>query len=584
MRSKLFAQLLVPGLAVLTTVLGVGSSASAATAVCKAPKPWQPPASSTVVGKGTAKSCTQRALRSAVAAGGHVTFKCGGKAVTIPVTSEMKVAKTTVIDGAGKVTFKGAGKNRLLVVGAAGVRLSVRNLRLVNGAAAKATKDKNDRGKGGAIAGGWRTYVEVIGSTFEGNSAGAGGGAIYVGTDSTLSIVRSVFRSNSTGSFGGAVFSMLSPLTVIDSTFTKNSSRGGGGAIGTDGASAPERRNGEIRICGSVFDRNTGGDTGGAAFLWTYAPERIIVDRTTFKKNKAGGFAGAARLSTGTTPGKKGSITIRSSNFLSNSSKSNGGALYVDCAPTCAINDSTFYRNSSGSYGGAIFGDRHTDNNVTFAQNTAGGHGGALFGSKYVLNNTVFVGNAARNPWGQAMSCSSTGTGRKVMQWLSSSRDGSTKCISGVIAKNPRLAAPANNGGPTLTMMPAANSPVLQAGSGCTSQDQRGASRKKSACDLGAVERTAAAAAAGMTSATSAPTAPSAAGEPAPAPPAEAGPSTSPPPALRAVNASAPWHPLPMTGIVLTALVGAGVIFTATLLVTRAARRSRAGARRACSD
>jgi hypothetical protein len=46
----------------------------------------------------------------------------------------------------------------------------------------------------------------------------------------------------------------------------------------------------------------------------------------------------------------------------------------------------------------------------------------------------------------------------------------------------------ANNGGPTLTMAPAAAASVLQVGASCPATDQTGAPRK-TPCTIGALER-----------------------------------------------------------------------------------------------
>jgi predicted outer membrane repeat protein len=477
-----------------TTSASGANSSQSADADCDEPTPLPAPPKRVVVGLGTAETCTESALRTAASGGGYVTFNCGGGAVTIPVKAEIKTTATTVIDGEGKITLKGGGRNRILLA-ANGTTLSVRNLRFVNGAAAQV--EDRGAGAGGAVSGIYKTNIEVIGSTFENNSAGFGGGAVYVGTDGKLSIARSAFTGNSSW-YGGAVYSLLAPLTVVNSTFTDNSTlakpgAGDGGAIGTDGAAplTANRTGGQIRICGSTFTRNKSArGSGGGVYLWAYAGDRIVVDRSTFKENAIDGIGGGARVSIGPTDwGKTGSITISDTSILSNTSTGNGGGLYLDCAPTCTIQNTTLYRNSSKAYGGAIFGDGHHDNNVTFAENSAGGHGGALFGGKFVLNNTVFVGNKAGNPWGQAMSCSQTGTGAHVVEWLTSSADKVSKCIPGVRAVDPQLQKPADNGGPTLTMMPAATSPLLKAGSGCTPRDQRGVARKSPACDVGAVER-----------------------------------------------------------------------------------------------
>jgi hypothetical protein len=128
---------------------------------------------------------------------------------------------------------------------------------------------------------------------------------------------------------------------------------------------------------------------------------------------------------------------------------------------------------------------------VTLAHNHAGGHGGALFGgSNWVIENSLFVDNTTGNPWNQARSCGETGTGSNVLQWHSADGNGGDDpCIPTIIEADPVLAAePADNGGPTPTLLLGAGSAALQAGSGCEATDQRGEPRDPNACDLGAVE------------------------------------------------------------------------------------------------
>ncbi|HTY29510.1 MAG TPA: choice-of-anchor Q domain-containing protein [Mycobacterium sp.] len=469
-----------------TTGAGTGTGGAAG---CSTPTPVARPTRRTVVGSGTTATCTAGALRSALRSGGYVTFDCGGGPVTIPVNQEITTTGTTVIDGGGKVTLDGGGRNRIFVIGQ-DATLSVRNLRFVNG---HATPAHNLR-SGGAIVGYFRSYLEVFDSTFENNNAGAGG-AISLG-QGRLTVVRSAFKGNSS-SYGGAIHNLLEPMTVVDSTFSGNKTStneagGEGGAIVTDGgapanASSP---GGQLLICGSTFTGNSAHNGGGGVFLWAYARDQIIVQNSTFASNSVAGQGGGLRASIGKTDySATGTLLISGTTVMSNTATGNGGGLYIDCLSSCDLQNSTFYRNTSKAYGGAVFGDGHHDNGVTYANNFASGHGGALFGTKFVLNNTVFVGNAAGNPWGQAMSCSSTGTGSHVLQWLTSSRDGSTPCIGGrVTSANPQLQQPAANGGPTVTMMPSATSPVLRAGAGCLPRDQRGVARGAT-CDLGAVQR-----------------------------------------------------------------------------------------------
>jgi len=407
-------------------------------AICEAPTAWSLPTSQTVVGDGTAASCTETALAKAVSAGGHITFACGGSPVSIALNASLTVSKTTVIDGGGRITLNGGSKNRILIV-KSNSALSVRNLRMINGAA---TQTMEAESIGGAISGQWRSKVEVINSTFENNTAGRGGGAVAVWTGSTLTISGSTFKNN-TSWYGGAVYSLLSPLAVVNSVFSGNGTvtsggLGDGGAIGTDGASEDpdDAVGGDVSICGSDISGNQGYGNGGGAYVWVYPPDRVVIDRVNVSNNAVGangrnnnGLGGGMRVS-------NGEIVIRRSSFISNTSNNNGGGLYLDCAPSCQLINSTFYGNSAKAYGGAVFGDGHESSFVTYAGNSAGGHGGAIFGKNFIANNSIFSDNSAGNPWGQAMHCSSTGTGKNVLQWLSAKAGaGSDLCVSSVIAR-----------------------------------------------------------------------------------------------------------------------------------------------------
>ena len=72
-------------------------------------KPADTSTPTTVVGTGTADSCTFTALNAAVPKGGVITFSCGSAPVTIPVTATMNLPtnKDTVIDGGDLVTLDG---------------------------------------------------------------------------------------------------------------------------------------------------------------------------------------------------------------------------------------------------------------------------------------------------------------------------------------------------------------------------------------------------------------------------------------------------------------------------------------------
>lgn len=64
-----------------------------------------------------------------------------------------------------------------------------------------------------------------------------------------------------------------------------------------------------IEICGSLFQNNRAWGAGGAAFLWEYPPDKIIIDR----------------------------CTIKGTSIISNSTETHGGGLSLDCEPNGTI-------------------------------------------------------------------------------------------------------------------------------------------------------------------------------------------------------------------------------------------------------
>jgi hypothetical protein len=101
-----------------------------------------------VVGDGSAGSCTEAALRTAVNNGGVVTFSCGG-AHTITMGSQLTISDDTTIDGGGEITLSGGNGTRILAV-APNVTLTLQNITLRDGNAGG--------GEGGRAAGGARGH------------------------------------------------------------------------------------------------------------------------------------------------------------------------------------------------------------------------------------------------------------------------------------------------------------------------------------------------------------------------------------------------------------------------------------------
>lgn len=294
----------------------------------------------TVVGTGTAASCTFAALNAAVSRGGIVTFDCGAAPVSIAVTATLTPpvskgsasAVSVVIDGGNNVTLDGQNAARILswthdTWRTSEDTLTLQRLRLVNGKATPTQKIPAcppaggisnadcsmgyDDGQGGAL------YMQdgnlrVIDCVFDHNQAAllgpdTGGGAIYMlGTGAPSTIVASTFTNN-TASNAGAVGMLWAGAFVFDSLFAGNSavgtgandndatkctcsngtnknqigSGGNGGAIYKDGGDGVN-----LTICGTQIKGNTANEFGPAIFLTADGSSaRLVIDDSTITGN-----------------------------------------------------------------------------------------------------------------------------------------------------------------------------------------------------------------------------------------------------------------------------------------------------------
>ncbi len=469
---------------------------------CTVPDLPEPLAGGGVVGDGSPESCTREALQTAVSGGGNITFDCGDAPHTIVIDSAIQVSDETLLDGGGdggvgNITLNGGGTSRLVSVDNH-VALTVIGLTFTGGFA---TTDGEDRASGGAIRGGWQGSVTAFDCLFADNVAGSegeeGGGALYVPSQSTMVIVRSTFLRNRGGT-GGAVHNLLSGLTIVDSTFVDNvSDTGGGGAVYTDGASGEidDDVGGVIDLCGCQFDGNRSLRTGGAAYLFAYAPDRVSVNQCVFDANavhRDGDGSGAlgGGLRTGNAP-----LQLANSLFVDNHADVHGGGLWVDGNYLTEVTNCTFVGNDAGvvgeegGYGGAISGANLRIESVTLASNHAAHSGGAIFNednTSVTVTNSIIAFNTAANEWGLDQSCRDTMPGSNNLQWPAAEGN-DPPCTTDPLGADPLLGDLSDNGGPTPTIPLQSGSPAIDAGQDCPSTDQRGVERVD-ACDLGAFE------------------------------------------------------------------------------------------------
>jgi len=121
--------------------------------------------------------------------------------------------------------------------------------------------------------------------------------------------------------------------------------------------------------------------------------------------------------------------------------------------------------------------------NSTFCQNDLDVDGGGTLTNGTFVATSLNGGFTVKNSLLVDASCDGTQAGDHNVEWPSG-----TACAAGTTFADPDLGAPADNGGPTWTMMPGNAAAVSGVGIHCPSTDQRGEPRDGASCAAGAVE------------------------------------------------------------------------------------------------
>jgi len=436
---------------------------------------------STVVGSGTPASCTEDAVRTAVAAGGVVTFDCGPTPHTIMVSSELVVSEDVTIDGERAITFDGGGASRIFHHDGdeadASPRLTLQRLTIAGGASLGGSYAV--RVRGGSL--------EIIECTFVANRDSTdgtyGGGAVSFDSAGSGVVARSQFVDNLSADAALTVGSRTS-ITIVDSLFEDNTSTGAGGGIGSRGTET------HIAVCGSEFRGNLAQWGGGIGMSSLSGGQSLRVSSSHFEDNDTEGGSGAGIY----VYDASGGVYVETSTFFANQG-SGIVALFSDMTRAAAwveVTNSTFVDNFAASGNGAAMGlDGQVDgliSHCTFVGNrapSATSVGGAIFtpdgSAAMTLRNSVFVGNE-----------SGLGPHNCNQQFVDGGGNIETSssmrlCTATTRYEDPQLGMLADNGGPTLTVAPLPTSPAYGAGVDCLPTDQRGMPRA-SPCTSGAVE------------------------------------------------------------------------------------------------
>lgn len=285
----------------------------------------------------------------------------------------------------------------------------------------------------------------LTGVTVANNTADdAAGINLFNNTVATISN-STISGNDATAGGGGGIANGDSTLYLYASTVSGNTAADGGGGLETTGTAT---------IADSTFSGNTAAEGGGLRNFGT-----ATIDRSTFSGNSANGGGGIENA---------GTLTIANATISGNSATGDGGGIITEDSGTTVVKSSTISGNSAPTAAGIKNND---PGGFTRIKNTILANS---VGSSDCENGTVT--SAGHNL------IESIGPGCSIVGDLSGN----------IVGTDPMLGALANNGGPTLTHLPLAGSPVFDAGSpDCPppSTDQRGNARPiGGACEIGSVE------------------------------------------------------------------------------------------------
>jgi hypothetical protein len=393
---------------------------------------------------------------NAVASADEIVFATAAFATS--KTISLLTALPQVSLASGPLTITGTGAEKLTI---RRDPAAATNFRILNSATPTLNlrgftiSGGNPAGDGGGILIANVNNVTLDGMVLTGNS-GDEGGAIYLSFGSFLTVRNSTIRGNSaTTDAPGIYFINGGGLLVEGSTLSDNTApTGSGGAIYFYGAAStappPGYTPGAIVVRNSNLSGNTVGASGGAILLGLNFTGTLQLQNSTISGNQAGAGGGILQS------GGNGSIQIQNSTIVGNSTDSpfyGGGGI------------ARIYTSGPGSI---------TVSNSIISGNTATTDGPDLLANSVTTTNINF--SAIGNSSGFTMSASS---GNNLP-----------------FSANLQLGSLSSNGGPTLTMLPASASPLINAGSNALVpsglvNDQRGtgfARIRGPAVDIGAVE------------------------------------------------------------------------------------------------
>ena len=348
--------------------------------------------------------------------------------------------------------------------------------------------------------------VDISDSTFSGNVADHPGGGVYVdasfqlfGSLPSTAITNSQFDGNEAtcaACHGGGLALDAGDLEISGSTFTGNATSGDGGGIWMERSGFDDFDGSTVfTMSDTTVSGNTAGDDGGGVYV--HSGTQTITD-SMIQDNDAA-LDGGGIVVGGNTPLEAGVAAIEGTTIAGNTSGGNGGGLWVGFPDGSEANlvNSTVTGNSAGVAGGGLASpalNRTTIEHVTLAGNTAPqganlGFSGPVEIAASVITDPLGGGSNCGDLPGVLQAANVTTLG---YSWASDATcDLGTDDVVDP-GGDAELGTLSDNGGPTLTRLPAPTSPIVSVVplASCTiADDQREVARPIGAgCEPGAVE------------------------------------------------------------------------------------------------
>lgn len=374
-------------------------------------------------------------------------------------TGDLDIRTNVTIDGAGEnnTVISGEDEDRVFhVIGA--VNLALAGVTVQNGNA----QGSSSQGDGGGIRVEQGASLQMFDATLKSNTAGHYGGGLFVDTGSSAELTKVTVIDNEAEALGGGLDNYQGTLTIQGSDIRNNTTTQGPGGGLYNGADAV------TTINESTFDDNEALDGGG---IYNYAGRFI----------------------------SGGHLEISNSTISNNTASQNGGGIF-NFGDIHKIENVTISGNDAQSNGGGLYNqgaitdpddpvNRAGIHHTTIAYNIANAQGGGIYNEiddPLTIKNSIVAENTQEDCFLDDDQ-DFTSYGHNIQSDASCDFDAATD-KSG---QDTLLGILQDNGGPTWTHFPAADSPAVDMASAADTPntDQRGVARPQgSGRDIGAVE------------------------------------------------------------------------------------------------